>query len=255
MNQAHFWFAPDLDFFLTPPYQQNTFDYPFEGNPSVKHLIESLGVPHTEVGSLEINGQPAGFEQQVQPGDEIKVYPANTANSSPPPAARFVLDNHLGRLAAYLRMLGFDALYQNDYQDEELAQIADEQKRILLTRDRRLLMRRAVHYGYSPRSLDLYEQLTEVMKRYQLFEQVQPFQRCLHCNTPLRPVAKQAVLHRLKPLTRQYFDEFHICPNCQQIYWKGSHYERMQNLIRQVQQTDSADHPSPPSQEEEQPHE
>ena len=147
---------------------------------------------------------------------------------------RFLLDNHLGRLAAYLRMLGFDCLYEIDYDDEELAEILQKDERILLSRDRRLLMRKVVTLGYCPRSLDSLEQLTEVIQRFDLTKRIAPFHRCLRCNHPLEPVSKEAVLDRLEPLTKLYFYEFQICPSCKQIYWKGSHYERMQNLIQQM---------------------
>jgi uncharacterized protein with PIN domain len=147
---------------------------------------------------------------------------------------RFLLDNHLGRLAAYLRMLGFDCLYQNDYDDAELAGILQADERILLSRDRRLLMRKVVTHGYCLRSLDSLEQLTEVVQRFDLTKSITPFHRCVHCNHPLESISKEAILDRLEPLTKQYFEEFHICPACKQIYWKGSHYERMQSLIEQI---------------------
>jgi len=147
---------------------------------------------------------------------------------------RFVLDGHLGRLASHLRMLGLDCLYSSAFEDEELAQASAEEGRILLTRDRRLLMRKIVTQGYLLRSLDSDEQLCEVVKRYELWQWVKPFRRCLRCNHPLETVSKEAVLERLEPLTKRYFDEFRICPACDQVYWKGSHYERMLELIAQV---------------------
>jgi hypothetical protein len=147
---------------------------------------------------------------------------------------RFLLDNHLGRLAAYLRMLGFDCLYRNDYDDQQLADVLQHEERILLSRDRRLLMRKVVSHGYCPRSLNSLEQLTEVIRRFDLIKRITPFHRCLRCNHPLEAVLKEAVLDRLEPLTKLYFDEFQICPACNQIYWKGSHYERMQQLIEQM---------------------
>jgi uncharacterized protein with PIN domain len=134
-------------------------------------------------------------------------------------------------------MLGFDCLYQNDYDDAKLAAIADQEGRILLTRDRRLLMRKLIVHGYCLRSLDSFEQLIEVIHRFELTDRTQPFHRCLRCNHLLEPVKKEAVLDRLEPLTKQYFDDFHICPDCQQIYWKGSHYERMVKVIEQVNET------------------
>lgn len=234
MNRASFQFAAELNIFLTPPQQGKVFEQCFNDGQSIKHLIEALGVPHTEVGKILVNDEPAGFVYLVKDGDHVLVTAATAENGSQPPVLHFVLDNHLGRLASHMRMLGFDVLYHNEYQDEALAQIADEQNRILLTRDRRLLMRRAVRYGYCLRSLITDQQLIEVMDRFDLYGKIMPFQRCLRCNTLLKPVAKQEIMDRLEPKTRLYFDEFHICPACQQIYWKGSHYDRMQTLIQRV---------------------
>ncbi len=144
---------------------------------------------------------------------------------------RFIADNHLGRLAAYLRMLGLDTLYRNDYQDEELAQVSAREGRVLLTRDRRLLMRSQVLYGCCLRSALPVEQLGEVVRRYGIDREAHPFERCLRCNHPLQPVSKSAVIDRLQPLTRRYYDEFSICPSCNQVYWRGSHTENMARLI------------------------
>jgi hypothetical protein len=199
----------------------------------LKHLVESLGVPHTEIGGWQVNGQAALASYQARDGDRVVVL-AHTVSTAPEGELRFLLDNHLGRLAAYLRMLGLDASYRNDYQDEELAGIASQEGRILLTRDRRLLMRRTVAQGYCPASLDPQEQAVEVVRRFGLEHQLLPFRRCLRCNGLLEPVSKAAVLHRLQPLTKQYYDEFAICPSCDQVYWKGSHYEHMQALIARI---------------------
>jgi hypothetical protein len=137
----------------------------------------------------------------------------------------------LGRLTSYLRLLGFDALYQSRYDDVELAEIAHDEKRILLTRDRGLLKRRLVTYGYCVRSRDPREQLGAVLGRFGLWSQIQPWRRCLRCNFPLQAVAKEEIEHRLELRTRKYYDEFHICYECDQLYWKGSHYVRMQRFL------------------------
>lgn len=200
----------------------------FRGRQSIKHLAESLGVPHPEIGQVQVNAQESALDRIVQDGDRVEIHPAPDGCPVEP---RFILDNHLGRLAAYLRMLGFDCLYHNDYSDEQLADVLRHEERILLTRDRRLLMRKVVTYGYCPRSLVPLEQLAEVIARFDLQNRITPFHRCLRCNHPLEPVEKQAVLHRLERLTRLYFEEFKLCPACGQIYWKGSHYHRMQKLI------------------------
>ena len=229
---AEFLFLGRLNDFLPRDQRDTALAVDFRGRQSVKHLAESLGVPHPEIGQVQVNGQVGALSTITQDGDRVELHPISNGCQVEP---RFVLDNHLGRLAAYLRMLGFDCLYQNDFGDEEMAEIAQAEGRILLSRDRRLLMRKAVTHGYCLRSLDSLEQLSEVIRRFNLKEQIHPFHRCLRCNHPLEPVAKEVVLNRLEPLTRLYFDEFQICPACQQIYWKGSHYERMQSLIEKTQ--------------------
>ncbi len=208
----------------------------FRGRQSLKHLVESLGVPHPEIGLIEVRGQERPLSVVTQDEDEVEVHPILNGCAIEP---RFLLDNHLGRLAAYLRMLGFDSLYHNQYSDEELAEILRKDERILLTRDRRLLMRKAVMFGYCPRSLDSIEQLTEVIERFDLLKRMTPFHRCLRCNHLLNTVPKELVLDRLEPLTKLYFDDFQICPNCQQIYWKGSHYDRMERLIQQMMKNEN----------------
>jgi uncharacterized protein with PIN domain/sulfur carrier protein ThiS len=216
------------------PHERRGEALPCTFNPgqSVKHLVESFGIPHTEVATILVNGSPLDSSYQVEDGDQVQVFPI--LSEKLPGDPRFILDNHLGRLAVYLRMLGFDSLYRNDFQDEELARLADEQERILLTRDRRLLMRNLVKRGYWLRSKAPQEQLVEVVHRYDLGSRASPYRRCMHCNGVLQPVEKEAVLDRLQPLTRQYFDDFRMSTDCRQIYWKGSHYEHMQRLIEQV---------------------
>ncbi|HLE15399.1 MAG TPA: Mut7-C RNAse domain-containing protein [Anaerolineales bacterium] len=215
----------------------------FRDRPAVKHLLEAHGVPHTEVGQLRAGGERIDFSYLPQDGDLIEVFPASPGldelsglhrDGRLTIEPRFLLDNHLGRLAALLRMLGFDCLYRNDYQDEYLAQIAASGERILLSRDRRLLMRKIVRYGYCLRSLAPGEQITEVLERFALAEHIHPFHRCLRCNTPLQAVEKSEILEKLKPLTQLYYDEFHRCPACGQVYWKGSHYERMVARLEQL---------------------
>ncbi len=210
----------------------------FRERQSIKHLAESLGVPHPEIGQVQVNGREAALGTITQDGDRVEVRPIPNGCPVEP---RFILDNHLGRLAAHLRMLGFDCLYRNDYDDEELAEITERESRILLSRDRRLLMRKAVTHGYCLRSLDSLEQLSEVIKRFDLAKRIVPFHRCLRCNHPLEPVSKEAVLDRLEPLTKLYFDEFQICPACKQIYWKGSHYDRMKGLIEQMTESSTGE--------------
>jgi hypothetical protein len=236
MLAAVFRFHGELNDFLATGRRQADISIQFNSDQSVKHLIESLGVPHTQVGDVLVSGQAVDFGYLVRDGDRIEVYPLSAEDCSLEQLGepRFVVDNHLGRLAVYLRMLGFDTLYRNDYDDDELAQIAGLDERILLTRDQRLLMRNQVRRGYWVRSKIPHEQIVEVLRRFGLGDQVVPFKRCMRCNGLLQPVDKEVVLHRLEPLTRQYFDQFRICSDCSQVYWQGSHYERMAQLIDQV---------------------
>jgi uncharacterized protein len=231
MNTAVFIFHAGLNFFLSHHPAGQSISLTFEDHQSVKHLIESLGVPHVEVGLITANNGPVGFNHLPHDGEKIDIYPIDPGCPVEP---RFVLDCHLGRLAAYLRMLGFDTLYDNNAADEQLAETAIADNRILLTRDRRLLMRKFLKYGYCPRSLEPEEQLVEVVQRFQLQDKTSPFQYCLRCNGLLKPVDKAEILDRLKPLTRQYFDEFVLCIVCNQVYWKGSHYQHMLTYLQKV---------------------
>ncbi len=213
--------------------------YPFKENPSLKHLVESLGIPHTEIGMVEVNGSPADLDRPVADGDRVDLYPASPSLPAQNGEPRFVVDTHLGKLSAYLRMLGFDTLYRRDFADEEMARISSEQGRILLTRDRGLLKRKQVTLGFCVIHGDPRHQIVDVLDRFQMYERMRPFSRCVHCNTPLQDIAKEAVLERLAPNTRQFYDAFRICPNCRQIYWEGSHTVWMRRFIDQL----LADHP------------
>ena len=142
-----------------------------------------------------------------------------------------MLDTHLGQLASYLRLLGFDTLYRNDYDDPELAWISHEDGRLLLTKDRGLLKRKIVSRGYCVRETDPELQMLEVVERFELRGQFAPFKHCLRCNGLIERVAKSAVIDRLPADTRRYYDEFRTCSDCGQVYWKGSHYERMRAFL------------------------
>jgi uncharacterized protein len=237
MKVARFEFSPALGALLQRDLRGKPVEMRFQGPQSVKHLIESLGIPHTEIGPLAANGERIGLDYIVHDGDKIEVRPvAPAVDETTEP--RFVLDGHLGRLASHLRMLGLDCLYNNAYEDDELVRISVGQGRILLTRDRLLLMHKVITQGYLLRSLHSTEQLFEVVQRYGLVKWVRPFERCMNCNHSLEPVRKESVLEKLEPLTKKYYDDFKLCPACNQVYWKGSHYERMLELIEKVSQTE-----------------
>jgi uncharacterized protein with PIN domain len=236
-------FYEELNDFLPPALRKINFQHNFRQRGSVKDLIESLGVPHTEIDLIMVNGESVDFNYQVCDGDRISVYPVfetlditPLTHLRPVPLRdiRFVLDTHLGRLAAYLRMLGFDSLYQNDYDDTTLARISANQHRILLTCDKGLLMRKQVSQGYFVRARQPREQLTEIVNRFDLKMLIQPFTRCMDCNGNIHPVTRDAIKSGLPPDTGQYYDEFWQCQSCKKIYWKGTHYQRMLHIIEEI---------------------
>ena len=230
MKSARFSFDDKLKPLLSHSQRCGDFEYLFNGPQSIKHLIESLSIPHTELGRLFANNRSIGIDYLVCDGDQIMVQgTAEEMEAGEEP--HFVIDGHLGRLASRLRMLGLDCYYQNDFEDMELVRVSVNEHRTLLTRDRRLLMHKAIQQGCLIRSLETGQQLQEVYRRYGLKRWVKPFHRCLRCNHTLEAVPKMDVLPLLEPLTAKFYDEFHICPACKQIYWKGSHYDKMQKLI------------------------
>lgn len=244
MKQAHFRFYAELNDFLPPSRQHVTFVHGFELGGSVKDMIEALGVPHPEVALILVNGQPVDFSRKVQDGDMISVYPlwhslevvgdARVPDAPNLPQPRFVLDTHLGRLAAYLRMLGFDTLYHNDSCDEDLAQTSSREDRILLTRDRGLLKRSVITHGYYVRETEPRRQLAEVVFRFQLAAASDPWRRCLRCNGLLQPAEKKSIHDRIPEKTRQHYEDFWTCPDCDRVYWKGSHYTRMRQIMEHM---------------------
>lgn len=240
MSHAFFRFYGNLNDFLPSSRRQVEFAHYIKDKGSIKDTIEALGVPHPEVNLIVVNGESVSFDYLVQTGDRISVYPQFTTlditalsqvQPLPLSSIRFVLDVHLGKLATYLRLLGFDALYRNDYNDDDLAQISHQEQRILLTQDRGLLKRSIVTYGYAVRSDHPEEQVVEVLERFNLHSAITPFQRCPRCNGELVAVAKAAIQNQIPYYTRLYYDEFAQCQNCHQVYWKGAHYERIQSLI------------------------
>lgn len=226
--------------FLAREFRARDIVYEFFVPGAVKDVIESFGVPHTEVELILVNGESVGFDHLLAGGDRVSVYPVFEAldvrpvirlRPEPLRETRFLLDGHLGRLARYLRMLGFDTAYSREADDAGLARASAAERRILLTRDRGLLMRREVTHGYSVRSTDPEAQLREVVERFDLAASLRPFTRCLRCNGELRKAAKAEVAHRLPPRTRECYQEFLFCPACGGVYWSGPHHRRMSAMI------------------------
>lgn len=243
MTDVTLRFYEELNDFLAPGLRRQDIVQPFNRRTSVKDLIESFGVPHTEVELILVNGISVDFSHMVRPGDRISVYPVFEAldvtplvrlRPAPLRSPRFVADVNLGRLARYLRLLGFDCYYRNDLDDADVARISATQARIVLTRDRALLQQRIITHGYFVRAVQPRAQVREVLIRLDLLRRVQPFTRCTRCNGLLEPVDKQVVLDTLQPKTRRYYDEFRRCTVCGQVYWKGSHFDRALQLVADI---------------------
>jgi uncharacterized protein with PIN domain len=231
MATARFRFFDELNDFLPRERRDREFAAPCARAATTKHMIEALGVPHTEAGRLLVNGEAADFDRLLEEGDEVLVYPQSAGAQA---GIRFVADAHLGGLARLLRMAGFDTLYENGYQDEEIAAIAAREVanvRTVLTRDRELLKRREVEHGCYLHTIRPEAQLRELFARLHLAPLARPFTLCLHCNLPLRPVAKSDVFERLPESVRLGPDEFTTCDACGRVFWKGSHHRRMLAML------------------------
>jgi uncharacterized protein with PIN domain len=250
MPYAEFRFYEELNDFLKASRQKKSFRVAFNGRPTVRAVIHTLGVPHPEIDLILVNGQSVGFDQRLGHGDRVAVYPMFEAfditplvRLRPRPLRRtaFILDVHLGTLARGLRLLGFDVSYRNDYDDPEIIRRAVREHRIILTRDRRLLQDRAVRHGYWVRSRHLEGQMGEVLARFDLRRQINAFSRCTVCNGRLTAAPRETLFDRLPPKTRRHYDEFWVCRECKRIYWKGAHHQHLMRRVRRWCATPQAD--------------
>jgi uncharacterized protein with PIN domain len=243
-NRADFRFYEELNDFLPEGKRKITFSVIFKGNPAIKDTIESIGIPHTEVDLILVNSKSVDFSYQLKTGDSVSVYPvfesldissATHLRAKPLRQTKFILDVHLGKLANYLRMLGFDTLYRNNYQDSRIVSIAGAEKRIILTRDIGMLKINDVTHGYWIRSQDPKKQVQEVVSRFDLKSSIKPFHRCMTCNGIIEKVDKESIRDDLDGNTEKYYNDFYRCGSCGKLYWQGSHYEKMKKFIEELQ--------------------
>lgn len=242
MVTATFRFYEELNDFLAPEQRKREFSCACARAATTKHMIEALGVPHTEVELVLVNGESVGFDRILEHGDRVAVFPKFEmvdvapllrVREHPLRVTRFIADAHLGGLAHLLRMTGFDTLYDNNYHDRQIELLAAQEKRIVLTRDRELLKRRSITHGCYVRTLKPPDQLCEIFDRLDLAHSIKPFTLCLNCNAPLRPVEKSVVLERLPSSVRERFDHFSTCDICQRVFWEGSHWQRMRMMLEE----------------------
>ena len=240
MTVARFRFYEELNDFLPPERRKRPFDHAYARAATVKHAIEALGVPHTEVELILVNGESVGFGHPLRAGDRVAVYPRFESfdvspllrvRPEPLREVRFIADVHLGRLARYLRLLGFDTVFEPGLGDADIACRAAKEQRVVLTRDRGLLKRRIVTHGCLVRATRPHRQLEEILVRLQLHGLARPFTLCTRCNHPIEAVAKAEIRDRLQPDTARYYERFHRCSGCDRIYWEGSHYDKMCRFV------------------------
>jgi uncharacterized protein len=236
-------FYEELNDYLPPEKRKIRFIYNFTDRQSVKDLIESLGVPHIDVDLILVRDMSVDFSYKIKDGDLISVYPVFEAfdiinvqhlREKPLREPKFVVDIHIGKLARYMRLLGFDTEYRYNYSDEEIVDISKSEKRTILTRDRDLLKRNDVTHGYWLRNESFEEQLKEVIKRFDLENEISEFSRCLVCNTALEKIEKEKIRFGVPQKVIDRKTDFSYCPACDKVYWKGRHYERMRELIDEL---------------------
>jgi uncharacterized protein len=211
---------------------------------SVKDAIQSQHVPRVEIDYLKVNGKVAPFTILLHENDEIEVWPKNNFENGDrliPPYSNpisFLLDVHLGRLAGYMRLCGFDTAYFNiDISDTELVKQATLENRILLSCDRFLMMRNNLKWGYVVRSRDPKKQLIEVLKYFDLKDKSEPFIRCMSCNGELIKAKIGTIENKAPPrVLKRFEDHAHLyteCDSCGKLFWPGDHYTKMVVLLEE----------------------
>lgn len=248
IKTAYFRFYEELNDFLPEEKKKiispRRIEHKFIDKASVKDMIESIGVPHIEVDLILANGNSVNFSYIVQDKDEISVYPVFESfdikdvqhlREKPLREPKFIVDVHLGRLAKYMRLLGFDTLYENNFSKEELIDKSINERRTIITKDRNLLKRNEISHAYWVRNIFPEDQLKELIERFDLKDQVKEFSRCLECNNILQKIDKEKIEKRLPPKVKEWHNEFYYCSNCDKIFWKGSHYEKMKRIIEKIE--------------------
>jgi len=219
--------APELRLFLRPAERSGSLTVPYDNVSALGHVVESLGVPLTEVGRLVTAGRMVGSAYRPHAGEVLEVYPVDRPQLLP--AARFVLDVHLGTLARRLRLLGLDTSYANDSDDDALIDQANAEQRVLLTQDRGLLRRRRLWLGAYVRGAMPEDQLADVLDRFR--PALAPWTRCTACNGLLARASKSDVEPLLLPGTRRTYQDFSRCTGCGRVYWRGAHCRRLQLIV------------------------
>ncbi|HID29288.1 MAG TPA: twitching motility protein PilT [Desulfobacterales bacterium] len=240
MTEAAFRFYEELNDFLPKHRRKTIFQVEFKGKRSIKDVIEALGVPHTEVDLILINGTSAGFKEILRDGDRVSVYPVfeslNIKNVTrlrkfPLRRTKFIADVNLGDIAKYMRVLGLDVYYHPSLFSRDIIEISNKENRIILTKSRKLLKFKDVTHGVFVHPGTTQEQIRRIIEFLDIRDNVKPFSRCLCCNSLLEPVPKEEIFERIPSKTRAFCSEYARCESCDKIYWKGTHFIRMKKVI------------------------
>lgn len=243
-------FYEELNDLLPEEKRKKRFTHTFIDRTSVKDLIESLGVPHTEVDLILVNGKSVSFKYLIKDGDDISVYPVfesmditDVQHLRPKPLRKpkFICDVHLGKLARNMRMLGLNVAYANNLSDEQMVKISLLEKRTILTRDLGVLKRTEVTHGNFVREQEPEKQLYEIIKRFDLKNQLKPFSLCLECGAKLSRISKKEIINLLPENVKKNQDNFLYCTDCKKIYWAGSHFNNMKNFVNTFLKLNSTD--------------
>jgi uncharacterized protein len=243
VHGAEFRFYEELNDFLPPDWRKRDFEWRFRGTPSVKDTIEAIGVPHTEVDLVLVDGRSVGFEEKLRGGERVAVYPvferldiAPVIRLRPKPlrVTRFVVDVHLGTLARHLRLLGFDTLWRNDLDDDTIIGLARDERRIILTRDKGLLKDGRVTHGYWLRATKPLRQVEEVVHALELGPDFESYTRCLECNSLLHGIQRSEAARAVPLQVFLVHRDFARCEGCGRVYWAGSHRARLDAVIERA---------------------
>ncbi|WP_407548125.1 Mut7-C RNAse domain-containing protein [Streptomyces sp. Pv4-95] len=226
-------FAAELSLFLTTGRSADRTPVVTDGVSTLGHVVESLGVPLTEVGRLVVDGREVPVSHVPRAGESVEVRAVERPQRIHGAPLRFLLDVHLGTLARRLRLLGVDAAYTNeDPGDAALATRSAQERRVMLSRDRGLLRRRelwAGAYVYSDRPDD---QLRDVLGRFA--PELVPWTRCTACNGRLADADKDSVQEQLRHGTQRSYDVFAQCTSCGRVYWRGAHHARLEAIVEEA---------------------
>ncbi|MGW0757552.1 Mut7-C RNAse domain-containing protein [Streptomyces sp. NPDC002814] len=232
-HEIHVGFDPGLALFVPQTRRRGATPVATDVVSTLGHVVESLGVPLTEVGALVVDGREVPVSYVPQAGDSVRVLPVERPQQVPGAPLRFLLDVHLGTLARRLRLLGVDTAYEStDIGDGALAARSASERRVMLSRDRGLLRRRELWAGGYVYSTRPDEQLPDILDRYR--PELRPWTRCVACNGVLKEATKAEVADQLQHGTHRTYDVFAQCEECGRAYWKGAHHEQLEAIVERA---------------------